>query len=729
MDLFDDHIQDEGLSKVNEESIEEVQYQLSSNGAEKTGSTDLDSLFDGDNGEETGQGQQPHGQQIDAVYPGTETEKQLDIPALAPPVHARKIVSQSSEPVENYAPIQPSSLKDDIGSQTVEKFDLEEPASPLLTPLEDTGDVSTAAEALILLSNTAETASICRRTTSSEVHSDADNKSCPIIEDCSPTTPSQAKPPSRSPGLSPQLLDQRVSERDPSGKETHVEDTEEEVTFRQAAVDAGGNSNHPSQVASPVSLSFRKPPTSDAALEAQSPRSKDTTQLFSPDVTLPKDAHSVNKYGATAEPEMVAAPIEEPAVTSTPNPETRSRPFKLNIASYFWNVASPILRGGTKYDKNAVGNIPAASTSTPGDAGNEPQENHDALDRSEAKSLAIMDEDSRGPAESSDVPSLVDESPLVPASPDEEGTPSDIRESTPQILLPGLEEHAGAASSSTIAPTSPEMELQDQSSSWRGKLPEQELELPPSPYEAEPTTSGLPGKACDPDLAQSETTKASLSDNTDSEPIDSPLPVPKQDTPHDASGIPPASSKAIGTLPPPGFPTFENDEPFQSESETKTPKIVAKKRAHPAAIKKTRVSPNPNAEFKVEEDSGSDYQTPAKKKSKKRGSTMLSLQTRTSTYRGKGNTKLSAPPKDQRRSKATQQMVEKQVVEREDTEAEEQKQEQEQVVSIARSVITPISTCNSHPHSPIFRPPLPPQPVIQPANPATGLSKLDMVRE
>ncbi|KAF2439476.1 hypothetical protein P171DRAFT_525346 [Karstenula rhodostoma CBS 690.94] len=685
MDLLVDSTQDEGRPKADGEFLEEAQVGLSSNAADETESNDRDSLFDGDDSEEAAQEQQTDGRQTEVVYPGPEAAEQVDIPAQASPLHARGIADQSSEDVANNAPIRPSSSKDDIAAQIVEQFDLKDREDPLPPPLEErVDDVSTAAEALVMLSNVAGPATGCGQTASSEINLEGDSKCGAVTKESSPKPPVQDKlhsgsPDVDSPDLGPQLLHQKVPERELSAGKTHVEDVQADEQNNEAGVDVEDHPDPVSQTMSPMPPSHKQSPTRDAVMDEQLPRPNDVDQGLSSQVTLFKDTQNVDKNVAAAEPEKVAAPSEETAIASSSNPTTWPKPPKLKIGQLFWNAASPLWRTGAKDDTNAVGDIPAASSSSPGDAKDQPQENHDAMHHSEADFHASSGENSRGPAESSDEPSLyVDASPVVPAFPGEEGTLSDIEEATPQPLLPGLEEHAAAASSSTIAPSSPAMASQDQSSPWLGELLEQELELPPSPYEAEPSTGELPGEASDPDPTPSEDTKACPKDNPDAEPVDALLSVPKQDTPHDAPEFALTSSKAPETLHSPVSPTFDLDEPFQTDAETKTPKTIPKKRTHSATINKTEAGPTAIAEYKAEEELEPEYKAPPKKRYKKRGSTLLSLQAPTAASHSQVNTKHVAPPKHQRGKKTTRQAVEEEVVDRDDTEATPQELEEEQ---------------------------------------------------
>ncbi|KAK7183922.1 hypothetical protein PSPO01_09944 [Paraphaeosphaeria sporulosa] len=631
-------------SPADGDPLEGAQAHLSFDEAEETESTSWDSLFDGDDVEAAVQDQQPDDPQTDVVCPVPGTVGHADIPSQDSPLCACSIVDRSSEPVADGASNQPSSLsEDDIAARILEQLNMEEQESLFPISLEEhVKDVSTAVEALLLLSNGAN----------------------------SMTGPDQERP----------LEDKRVETTAMDGQNS------------EGGVDFEGSSRPASQAVSPTLKSHDQPPTGDNVTNEQSPQSNDMVQRQSSEVKLTEDTLHVHEDDATAEPEMVATPSEQIAVAPLLNIEAHPTPFKMKIDKYYWNAASLISRNSAKEDTNTVDGIPVAPASTPRDAEDEPPEINSSLVLQE--SIAGADEDvGREGVEVSDEPSL----PIVR----EEGALSDREEVTPQPLLPGLEEHAAAAASpTTIAPSSPVMEPQDQNSPWLATVLEQELELPPSPYEAEPGTDGFPAEIQVPDIAPSGTAKAPLKDDPDAEPIEAQLPVPKQDTPHHAPKFPLPSLKGPGKLPSPVMSSISDlDEPYQTDNtEPKPARIVPGKRVHPATFKETKADTDATAQYKAKRESESEYEAPARKKSKKRGVTVLSLQAPAVASRSKGNAKHAAPPNGQCGKKAMESAGDEKIVEREYTEMEEQEQESD-------DPSTPASTRDPPTQTPVSDPP------------------------
>ncbi|KAL5421023.1 hypothetical protein PMIN04_005932 [Paraphaeosphaeria minitans] len=636
MDLQDDDREDDARFKADGELLKEAQTHSSPDAAEEIESTDWDSLFDGDDAEDALQDQKPDDPHIDVVFPVPETEERSETLNQDLLLRARSIADQSSERVADDAPMRASSpSEDDIAAQILAQFNMEDQESTLATSLEKhVGDVSSAAEALLLLSNGAKDM----------------------------TEPDQERP----------------------AEDTLVEATETHKQHCKAGVGVESSSGPASQAVSPVLLSHDQPPTGNTVTNEQSPQSNDMMQGIPSKIKLNEDTLNVHEAGATAEAEMVAAPSEETAIATSSHVETQQMPFTLKIGKFFWNSGSLGSHNSAEDDTNAVGDIPTATTSTPGVGEDEPQEEQDALPRYEAESPVGSHDNSHEPAESSDAPCLlVDASHGVPASPGEEGAPSDSEEgapsdreeATPQPLLPGLEEHAAAAaSSSTIAPSSPSIEPRDRSSLRPAALLE-ELELPPSPYETEPDTGGLSTEAQHPGVAPSETAKASLKGSPVAEPMRAQLPVPKQDTPFDAPKFCLPSLKFSGTLPSPvPSPALDLEAPFQSDSEAKPADVVPQKRGHTATVKRTKAISVPTAGYKEEGDSGSEDEAPPKKRSKKQGGTLLSLQEPDMVSRSKGNTELVASSKGPRGKKAARLAVEEEIVDKEDTEVKEPEQ-------------------------------------------------------
>ncbi|KAJ4350451.1 uncharacterized protein N0V89_009072 [Didymosphaeria variabile] len=436
----------------------------------------------------------------------------------------------------------------------------------------------------------------------------------------------------------------------------------------------GSNSGSTSKHADEWPSSPDEPELSDPPKDTQLPQQKNLKQalLSSEGMETPKDNHDADEIGPMTKSEEVEVSGEEIRASNSPERKKQRSPFTLKIKSQIWNVAP---RDGANDDASAVEDTAMASIPTSGNAIAELQEPDDMVDFSETESSdgSGSSADLSPPEKTPSRPSVsVEESPSLPSLPLEDGTLADSEERTPQPLLLGLEEHAAAASSSTIAPSIPtamNIPQHDQSSPWAGTMLEQQLDLPPSPYESEPATRALPVETCDPESDASLGANASIKVGLQAAPADAHLPVPKQDTPRETPeprSVPANDESTVSS------DLSDLNELIETKFGQSTPKSVPRKRTRPATTEKARAIPDATVEYEPEESSGSDYEAPTRKKQKN-----VAFQTSSSASRSKGKTKLPAPSKGRRGKKATQQVLEEEVVDREDTESSTDDEEEQ----------------------------------------------------